>query len=670
MHADEADRLAKTVHIAAIASSVIHELQIERGRTVGTISGGYTDVLKDALHEQRVKVDESLTAFSNMLATKNIRGDLPEIYSAIEPIFQDLQKRTAFRETIDARASEVGDVTAFYTDSIDRLIAMISRTNVSAPSVDIAHRLWAFRTLVQAKEHGGLERALGGALFNQAAEGAVSDERFKSYFARLTGEQLALKRFRSGAMPEHVTWLDQALTTPATSQVTEWRDVLAKINVTNDGKGVSGKAWFDTATERLNGFKAVEDRIGVQAIARARAASEVLHQDAFWQLVLSCAALILCLGLSVFAMFRFATGLRATMLDLQALGQGLFDLEPIKGNSKDEFSKIRVKIREVCTSMRGWASSASRLSTGQLDSRFEPLSGSDLLGFSLENMRNRLEIMLVSAGEIVRSLNKQVVKFGHTADNFSQCSIRQSDQAGTILDMVQPITASLHSTAGQVADTEAIATDAATSAKSSGQAVEQAVEAMKQIAEKITVVEEIARQTDLLALNAAVEAARAGTAGLGFAVVATEVRKLAERSQEAAAEISTLSTESADLAETAGQRLNELVPKILNTAEDVGGVAELVRRQLIQTDEIADLISAMASEVDNHTSLSKDAEDAVRRIKEGSSELKELLEFFETGEVAACHFEDPCNATIHLRSLIDHDEDSDDDAVAQTESAA
>ena len=128
---------------------------------------------------------------------------------------------------------------------------------------------------------------------------------------------------------------------------------------------------------------------------------------------------------------------------------------------------------------------------------------------------------------------------------------------------MEEITSSIRQNADNAQQTEQIALAAATDAESGGEAVSKAVVAMKNIADKISIVEDIARQTNLLALNAAIEAARAGEHGKGFAVVAAEVRKLAERSGQAAGEISDLSASSVDIAETAGELLTKLVPDIL-----------------------------------------------------------------------------------------------------------
>ncbi len=162
----------------------------------------------------------------------------------------------------------------------------------------------------------------------------------------------------------------------------------------------------------------------------------------------------------------------------------------------------------------------------------------------------------------------------------------QAESLSAAASAMEEMTANIRQNAENAGLTEKIAATAATSANKTGGAVASSVDAMRSIAEKVTMMQEIARQTDLLALNAAIEAARAGEHGKGFAVVASEVRKLAERSQLAAVEIGHLSSETLSTSDAAGRMLTALVPEILRTSELVVGISAACREQSIGAEQI------------------------------------------------------------------------------------
>ena len=155
--------------------------------------------------------------------------------------------------------------------------------------------------------------------------------------------------------------------------------------------------------------------------------------------------------------------------------------------------------------------------------------------------------------------------------------------------------------------------------------------AMKEIAEKITIVEEIARQTNLLALNAAIEAARAGEAGKGFAVVAAEVRKLAERSGSAAGEITQLATSSVAVADEAGRMLAKIVPDIKKTAELVQEIAAASNEQNIGADQINKAIQQLDQVIQQNASASEEAASTSEELAAQAQSLQEAVSFFQTG---------------------------------------
>ena len=187
---------------------------------------------------------------------------------------------------------------------------------------------------------------------------------------------------------------------------------------------------------------------------------------------------------------------------------------------------------------------------------------------------------------------------------------------------MEEMRANIRQSADNAAQTERIAQQAAQDAAETGAVVGDAVKAMALIAEKITIVREIARQTDLLALNAAVEAARAGQHGLGFAVVASEVRKLAERSQDAATEISELSGTTLDVSQKAGARLAALVPAIQQTANLVQAISAASSEQTIGIEQINEAIRDLDSVIQQNASAAaqvsvetEEAEDSMPYLR-------------------------------------------------------
>jgi methyl-accepting chemotaxis protein len=177
---------------------------------------------------------------------------------------------------------------------------------------------------------------------------------------------------------------------------------------------------------------------------------------------------------------------------------------------------------------------------------------------------------------------------------------------------------------------EQMALSGARDVEQSGRAVTESVEAMKTIAEKITIIEEIAYQTNLLALNAAIEAARAGEHGKGFAVVATEVSKLAERSQRAAQEISALAGSSVRVAERSGELLRELAPSIQKTAELVQEVSCASQEQANGLTQVNKAMSEVNHVVQRHTSRVDELSSASGELASKAETLQQLMGRFKT----------------------------------------
>ena len=350
-------------------------------------------------------------------------------------------------------------------------------------------------------------------------------------------------------------------------------------------------------------------------------------------LLITLATLLACSVLSVVIIRGVTRSLRRSVAVAERLAEGDTSLK-VAAETQDEIGQLLGSMASVIRSTEAMADAAARVAGGDLTVEVRPRSGRDTLGNALAQMVARLSQVIgdVKAGAMaLSSASEQVSATSHA---LSQGTSEQAASVEETTSSLEEMSASIARNAESSRETEQTALRGAKDGEESGKAVLDTVRAMSIIAEKISIIEEIAYQTNLLALNAAIEAARAGEHGKGFAVVAVEVRKLAERSQTAAKEIGGLASSSVTVAERSGKLLSALVPAIRRTADLVQEVAAASGEQASGISQINRALTSVDQVTQRAASAAEELASTAEEMAGQANGLREVVGYFRTATLA------------------------------------
>jgi len=297
-----------------------------------------------------------------------------------------------------------------------------------------------------------------------------------------------------------------------------------------------------------------------------------------------------------------------------------------------DFNNIKNNLNTLIVAMNDITSAAEEIANGNLTVSVRERSPQDKLMQALSSMVSGLTQTVSDIRAIAGEVSAASQSISTASIQVSKGASAQAAAAEEASSSMEEMVSNIKQNADNAQQTDKIANKSAKDAQESGKSVLEAVSAMKEIANKISIIEEIARQTNLLALNAAIEAARAGEHGKGFAVVAAEVRKLAERSQKAAGEINQLSANTLKVSEKSGEMLDKLVPDIQRTAELVQEISAASKEQDTGAEQINKALQQLEQVIQQNASASEEMASTTEELTGQSDQLVSALSFFHTGD--------------------------------------